>query len=105
MILNLNAGAGAAQNVKLQRFYNDTRNLYTRVSMDALNEWRKNNDGAVPSVDDINRITSGAIAIARQSPEYARIYKTATGPNQVKQGRDCWPEDSWRSKDRHHQQA
>ena len=37
------------QNVKLQRFYNDTRNLYTRVSMDA-NEWRKNNDGAVPAL-------------------------------------------------------
>lgn len=81
MILNPNAGAGAAQNVKLQRFYNDTRNLYTRVSMDALDKWRQDNDGAVASVDDINRITSGAIATARQSPEYARIYKTATGLN------------------------
>ena len=82
-------GAMSAAPNKLAAFAIDLENLYVRQVMAGMNAWRKDNPGVgriPPSAQNV--IVSQAIAAARKSPEYARIYSQATGmnPGEVGQG-------------------
>ena len=83
-------GAMSAAPNKLAAFAIDLENLYVRQVMAGMNAWRAKNPGVgrIPPATQ-NEIVSLAVANARKSPEYVRIYSQATGmnPGEVGQGK------------------
>ena len=80
------AGAMSAAPQKLASFAIELENLYTRQVMAEINDWREKHPGVteIPAAAQ-NVLVSQAIAKARKSEEYRRIYSDATGtqPGQV----------------------
>ena len=73
-------GAMAAAPQKLTSFTIDLENLYTRAVQAEISEWRGKHPGVGKIPDNVqNVLTSQAIAKARKSPEYSRIYEEAVG--------------------------
>jgi murein DD-endopeptidase MepM/ murein hydrolase activator NlpD len=80
------AGAMSAAPQKLASFAIELENLYARQVMAEINDWREKHPGVteIPAAAQ-NVLVSQAIAKARKSEEYRRIYSDATGaqPGQV----------------------